>query len=219
MATDVDLLHTIDDDITFERVRHMPRRTKFVSTHRKLSWQYDKELKQFERDHRLVSVEISRAKSAMTEKLNRLQDTKQQISIKKSNKIKDSRRNSAPSLTFETGLHQIEATGKQVAVVNSTHHSKSQSSVLEAASVYGDTSGSRANGLVLRKAMTELVVSHPKSHAQMGKRRATIAEGIAQSSHPPLSILRRLTDFMGAPGVKDTSIQNKSKSKGGNKKK
>lgn len=99
MATDVtSLWHTIDDDITFERVRHMPRRTQFVSNHRKLSWQFDKELKQVERDMRLSTVEIGRAQSLMTEKLTRLQDTKKQLVIKKMGG--DSRCNSEPCLSF-----------------------------------------------------------------------------------------------------------------------
>ena len=80
MATDVTLSHTIDDDMTFERVRHMPRRTQFVSTHRKLSWQYDKQMKQHERDHRISRVEMSRAKTVMAEKFHLLQTAKKQVS-------------------------------------------------------------------------------------------------------------------------------------------
>ena len=78
-TADVSLSHTIDDDITFERVRHMPRRTQFVSTHRKLSWQYDKQVKQHERDQKLSHVELARAHTAMVEKLSRLQDAKKEV--------------------------------------------------------------------------------------------------------------------------------------------
>nr|KAG5700122.1 hypothetical protein BaRGS_029872 [Batillaria attramentaria] len=126
METDVNLSHTIDDDITFERVRHMPRRTQFVSTHRKLSWQHDKAVKQFERDQRISNTEMTRAKTAMAEKFTRLQDAKRQLQMQKDGDKGDGRRNSAPCLPDSDRYDQKEAAKSKAATT--FHQSRSVAS-------------------------------------------------------------------------------------------
>ena len=95
-------IHTLEDDITFEKMKHMPKRTSFYTAHRKLSWQCDKDVRQVERDKKLVTDGLARAQSSMEDRLAKLQETKKHLGITNKSSAGDddvtSKRQSCPFL-------------------------------------------------------------------------------------------------------------------------
>ncbi|KAL8615991.1 hypothetical protein ACOMHN_014953 [Nucella lapillus] len=195
MECDVMLSHTMDDDITFERVRHMPRRTQFVSTHRKLSWQFDRQLKQHEKDQKLTHVEMARAKLAMAEKFSRLQDAKKEMERKKSDpSINPNRRSSAPSCLSDkrTDRKTTTTTTSPKGTATPMKHSHSASSFPVAAMIPEDAEMTEDQSDLKRVSFTEV---SDKESGRYG-RRATIAEGVVEASSLPPHLVRRLSEFM-----------------------
>ncbi|KAL3869291.1 hypothetical protein ACJMK2_041991 [Sinanodonta woodiana] len=101
-------IHTLEDDITFERVRRLPKRTNVYSVHRKLSWQCQKEIKLFEKENKVNTFELKRSQTSMRERLTNLINIKKQIFAKRfgpSTTI--TRRKSCPSV-FVSGSFPSE---------------------------------------------------------------------------------------------------------------
>ncbi|XP_076462871.1 uncharacterized protein LOC143295183 [Babylonia areolata] len=191
VCCDVSLSHTIDDDIAFERVRHMPRRTQFVSTHRQLSWQHDKEMRQHERHRKLSHVEMARAKGAMAQKLCRLQDAKKEVKRQRSDPgMTPDRRLSDPS---SSGLPQgKQPTDPKTTPTPTMKHSPSAPSFPVTHVIPED---GEAPGLTDNKRGKEGASFPDAQHSRSG-RRATIAEGVVEADSLPPHLVRRLSHFM-----------------------
>ncbi|KAK3606162.1 hypothetical protein CHS0354_010796 [Potamilus streckersoni] len=104
-------IHTLEDDITFERVKHLPKRTNVYSVHRKLSWQCQKEIKLFEKENKVNTFELKRSQTFMKERLTNLINIKKQIFAKRYGPATAiTRRKSCPSVfvsgPFPAGLQR-----------------------------------------------------------------------------------------------------------------
>lgn len=88
-------IHTMEDDITFERVRHLPRRTRVCSVHRQLSWACHKEIELYEKDTRVTTNNIDRSKTALQGRFRELINVKKKLRDKKIEQI--NRRASCPA--------------------------------------------------------------------------------------------------------------------------
>lgn len=166
MATDTEPINSMEDDVTFERMRNMPKRTNFYSTHRKLSWQCDRDVKQFEKDRNLTTYELAREKTSMVDRLNKLQEAQRQI---------QERRLSDPAVSRTSGRRNSEPC---IMLVNPSKSSpspqtstKDEGKPLEAPS--------QGQGQVTRP------------NRRLYSRRNTVAEGMEDTAR--LSLLRRLT--------------------------
>ncbi|KAK7100389.1 uncharacterized protein [Littorina saxatilis] len=217
MGSDVTLSHTIDDDITFERVRHMPKRTHFVSTHRKLSWQYDREMKQHERDKRVSHMEMSRAKTAMAEKFGRLQNAKREMDSRKSVSAeggrgagdlnRDSVSMSSPCLPETIRSQQAESSNP----VSAMKHSQSASCFPHTSTIPEDTAVSETATFEAASSKVHTVMAAKPSDAQPARsgRRATIVEGVREEgSKLPAHLARRFSQFMDSTSGLLMSVQN-----------
>lgn len=74
---------TLEDDITFERVRHMPRRTRVCSMHRQLSWACQKEIQLYEKDTKVTTNNLERSKTAMQGRFRQLVKVKKDLAKNK----------------------------------------------------------------------------------------------------------------------------------------
>ena len=72
-------IHGMEDDITFERIRHLPRRTRVCSVHRQLSWACNKEIEVYEKDTRVTTNNLNRSKTAMQGRFQKLTVAKKKL--------------------------------------------------------------------------------------------------------------------------------------------
>lgn len=89
-------IHTLEDDITFERVRSLPRRTRVCSVHRQLSWACQKEIQLYEKDSRVTTNNLKRSKTALQSRYRELAKVQTSINQNKSEAYK--RRASCPAV-------------------------------------------------------------------------------------------------------------------------
>ncbi|KAH3695377.1 hypothetical protein DPMN_082834 [Dreissena polymorpha] len=89
-------IHTIENDITFEKIRHFPRRTRVCSIHRQLSWACQKEIQLYEKDTRVTTGNINRSKTAIQGRFKQLNVAKQKIGNEKGTNVM-SRSTSCPA--------------------------------------------------------------------------------------------------------------------------
>lgn len=100
-------IHTMEDDITFERVRHLPKRTRVCSVHRQLSWACNKEIELYEKDTRVTTNNIERSKTALQGRYRELAVVKKKLN---QNKIENvNRRASCPAVIPGSLKTQIKA--------------------------------------------------------------------------------------------------------------
>lgn len=87
-------MHSFEDDVVYERVRHMPHQAPFFAIHRKLSWQCEKKIKQFEKDLKMCTIGISREQTLIKTRLNKINQERRQLTRQKTQL--QHRRNSCP---------------------------------------------------------------------------------------------------------------------------
>lgn len=92
-------INTLEDDITFERVRHMPRRTRVCSMHRQLSWACQKEIQLYEKDTKVTTNNLERSKTAMQGRFRQLVKAKKDLARNKTDLT--NRRASCPEVFGE----------------------------------------------------------------------------------------------------------------------
>lgn len=89
-------IHTMEDDITFERVRHMPRRTRVCSMHRQLSWACQREIQMYEKENKVNTANIERSKTMLIGRSQELSSLKKKLISTKSDLL--NRRASCPAV-------------------------------------------------------------------------------------------------------------------------
>ena len=95
------IYNVIESDITFERVRHMPRRTRVCSVHRQLSWACHKEIQLYEKDSRVTTSGLDRSKTALQTRFRELLGVQKKLIVNKRQKSIDRdslRRASCPAV-------------------------------------------------------------------------------------------------------------------------
>ena len=104
-------IHTMEDDITFERVRHLPKRTRVCSMHRQLSWAYQKEIQMFEKETKVATNNLERSKTAMQGRFRELNNVRK--SLCKNTTDLMSRRRSCPAVLDGSDLKSASLQAKK----------------------------------------------------------------------------------------------------------
>ena len=104
-------MRNLEDDITFERVRHLPRRTRVCSVHRQLSWACHKEVQLYAKDAHVTTYGIQRSKTALQSRFKELQKIRKSLSVGKDKIISNvPRRASWPNNDQQT--HQNKSSSR-----------------------------------------------------------------------------------------------------------
>lgn len=77
-------IHTIDTEISFQRIKDLPKKSKYYGNHKRLTWICERDVQKFEKDTKLVTLELERSQSFYKQKLKDLKETKKNlINVKK----------------------------------------------------------------------------------------------------------------------------------------
>ena len=87
-------LDPLVDDITFERVRTLPRRARVCSVHRQLAWSCHKQIQMFERDARVTTNNLHREKLAMQGKVREFKKIAVKLDVNNNTNKKETLRRS-----------------------------------------------------------------------------------------------------------------------------
>jgi len=69
----------VEDDVKFQKIKNLPKRCHFYSIHRQLSWQCKLDVDKFERDAKMVTLELSRNQTIFRDRLAQLNTTRRQL--------------------------------------------------------------------------------------------------------------------------------------------
>lgn len=72
-------IHTIDSEISFQRIKDLPKKSKYYGNHKRLHWICERDVHKFEKDTKMVTLEMERSQSFYKQKLKDLQDTKKNL--------------------------------------------------------------------------------------------------------------------------------------------
>ncbi len=105
-------MHTIDDDVTYERMKKSANKKNFYSLHRKLSWQCDRDVKQYERDRDLTTFGLAREKTSMIDRLAKLQEAQKKIGSRRHSEPsgRRGRRSSEPCISLPSEMRRMTLT-------------------------------------------------------------------------------------------------------------
>jgi hypothetical protein len=70
---------SVENEILFEKIKALPKRSQYYGIHRKLSWQCQKEILQSERDFWLFNKEYVRSEAKMRGRLENLKRRKREL--------------------------------------------------------------------------------------------------------------------------------------------
>lgn len=78
--------HTVKDDIIYQYMKELPKRTGFYSAHRKLSTEFDRDVKFQNKDRELRGFELDRSYNSMSARLSKLQEKQKNIRHQRRNR-------------------------------------------------------------------------------------------------------------------------------------
>lgn len=71
--------HSIDSEISFQRIKDLPKKSKYFGAHKRLSWMCERDIQKFAKDAKLLIVELERSQTFYKQKLKTLNDVKRKL--------------------------------------------------------------------------------------------------------------------------------------------
>jgi hypothetical protein len=71
--------HSIDSEISFQRIKDLPKKSKYFGAHKRLSWICERDIQKFAKDAKLLTVELERSQAFYKQKLKTLNDVKRNL--------------------------------------------------------------------------------------------------------------------------------------------
>ncbi|OWF43444.1 hypothetical protein KP79_PYT08209 [Mizuhopecten yessoensis] len=102
---------TVEDDVTYQRIKLLPQRSHHYSVHRRLSWQCQKDVQQFEKDAKLATFDVTRGQTAVRDRLSQLKKTKRELLTKQAKDMKGSHQNYRRSSCPILESHELQMVG------------------------------------------------------------------------------------------------------------
>ena len=80
--------HSIDSEISFQRIKDLPKKSKYFGAHKRLSWICERDIQKFAKDAKLLTVEIERSQAFYKQKLKTLNDVKRNLRTSRNEKVR-----------------------------------------------------------------------------------------------------------------------------------
>lgn len=71
--------HSIDSEISFQRIKDLPKKSKYYGAHKRLSWICERDVQKFAKDTKLVTHELERSQTFYKQKLKDLKETRKNL--------------------------------------------------------------------------------------------------------------------------------------------
>lgn len=80
--------HSIDSEISFQRIKDLPKKSKYFGAHKRLSWMCERDIQKFAKDAKLLIVELERSQTFYKQKLKTLNDVKRKLRTSRNENVR-----------------------------------------------------------------------------------------------------------------------------------